>query len=313
MTMIIINLADDRVGPILMAMSNPIYAVAGVSGHTGSVVADTLLAQGKAVRVIVRDAAKGESWKARGAEVAVAVVEDAGALTRALTGVAGAYLLLPPDMVSTTPIEDNAKRTQALATAVRASKVPHVVFLSSFGAQHATGTGPIRSLHVAEQELAKTGTALTALRAAYFQENWGSSLGMLPQGVLPVFVPADLTFPQVATKDIGRTAATALVEGAPAPGTTQIIELSGPRDYSATDVAAALTTITGATVNAQSAPLDAVVPTFTSFGISAAMAGLYREMYEGIINGTVAHEGGAARAQRGSVAIDATLRTLLGR
>lgn len=311
MNMSIIYLADDLCGLILRPMSNHIYAVAGVSGHTGSVVAETLLAQGKAVRVIVRDAAKGEPWKARGAEVAVAAVEDAAALTRALTGVAGAYLLLPPDMVSTTPLEDNAKRTQALATAIRASRVPHVVLLSSIGAQHATGTGPIRALHVAEQEIAKTGTALTALRPAYFQENWGSSLGMLAQGVLPAFVPVDLAFPQVATRDIGRTAAAALVEGIPAAGKTQIIELSGPRDYSAADVAAALTSITGRTVAAQSGPLEAVVPTFTSFGISAPMAELYREMYEGIINGRVAHEGGTARALRGSVGIDVTLRAML--
>ncbi len=290
----------------------PIYAVAGVSGHTGSIVADSLLAQGKAVRVIVRDAAKGEAYRARGAEVVVAELGDEPAITRALSGVAGAYLLLPPNMSSVTPIEDNLRLTATLAKAVRAAKVPHVVLLSSVGAQHATGTGPIRALHVAERELAATGTALTAVRAAYFQENWGSSLGMLPQGILPVFVPSDLAFAQVATRDIGRTAATALIEGAP-QRTTQIIELSGPRDYSATDIAAALATITGTAVAVQTAPLEAVVPTFTSFGISAPIAELYREMYEGIAAGRVAHEGGSARALRGTVPVEETLRTLLAR
>ena len=41
------------------------YVVAGVSGHTGKVAAETLLAQGKSVRVLVRDPAKGEPWRAR--------------------------------------------------------------------------------------------------------------------------------------------------------------------------------------------------------------------------------------------------------
>ena len=69
----------------------------------------------------------------------------------------------------------------SLAAAVKAAKVPHVVLLSSIGAQHADGTGPIVSVHEAEGALAPV-THLTAIRAAYFLENWGASLGMLEQG-----------------------------------------------------------------------------------------------------------------------------------
>ena len=76
------------------------FAVAGVTGQTGRIVADTLLTRGHDVRVIVRDAVKGAPWQARGAEVAVAALDDEPALTRALTGVQGAYLLTPPDAVS---------------------------------------------------------------------------------------------------------------------------------------------------------------------------------------------------------------------
>ncbi len=284
------------------------YAIAGVTGHTGSVVADTLLAQGKPVRVVVRDAAKGEPWKAKGAEVAIADLADRVALTKALTGVAGAYLLLPPDVTTKTPLEDNAARTALFVAAIKDARVPHVVFLSSIGAQHATGTGPIRALHRAEKELAATGAALTFVRAAYFQENWAAALGMLPQGVLPTFIPAAFAYPQVATKDIGRTAAAALVEGG---NGTQIVELSGPRDLDANDVAAAASKLTGKPVAANEAPTSAVVPTFTSFGLSAEVADLFREMYEGIASGRVAWEGGRARAVRGSVTIDETLKQLL--
>ena len=293
-------------------MTKNIYAVAGVSGHTGSVAADTLLSQGHTVRVIVRDAAKGAAWQAKGAEVAIASLGDTAAVTRALTGVAGAYLLLPPDVTTATPIENNAKLSASLAQAIRASKVPHVVLLSSVGAQHATGNGPIKALHQAEADFAATGTALTAIRAAYFQENWGNSLGMLAQGVLPTFVPSTISYPQVATADIGRTIAGALVEGG-TPGKTQIIELAGPRDYTGTEVAAILAKLTGKPVAVQDAPLDAVVPMFTSFGISAPVAALFREMYEGIASGRVAYEGGAARSVRGTVEVGETLAALLPR
>jgi uncharacterized protein YbjT (DUF2867 family) len=115
-------------------MEDAMFAVAGVSGHTGKVVAETLLAQHKTVRVIVRDAAKGEEWKKRGAEVAVADLEDADALAKALRGASGAYLLLPPMMSSTNVRADSARKVAAVAKAVDAS-----------GASSSTARGSIRS------------------------------------------------------------------------------------------------------------------------------------------------------------------------
>jgi two-component system response regulator FlrC len=58
------------------------FAVLGAPGNTGKVVADTLLAQGTAVRAVVRDAADGQTLKDKGAEVSVADVEDRTALER---------------------------------------------------------------------------------------------------------------------------------------------------------------------------------------------------------------------------------------
>lgn len=285
------------------------YAIAGVTGHVGSVAAETLLSQGKRVRVIVRDAAKGAAWAAKGAEVAIADLNDEAATARALAGVDGAFVLLPPAQMATSanPVADNARLVATLAAAVRTAKVPHVVLLSSVGAQHADGTGPIKTLYVAERELAAV-APLTAVRAAYFQENWGAALGALGQGILPTFVPKGLVYPQVATADIGRSVAGALVEGAPAK--TRVIDLAGPRDLSAEDVAREAAALTGKPVAATDAPLDAVVPTFTSFGLSEGMALLYREMYEGIAAGRVAFEPGA-RVVRGTVDVRATLATLL--
>ncbi len=280
------------------------YAITGVTGNTGAIVADTLLAAGQPVRVVVRDAARAASWRARGAEVAVAALEDTAALTAALRGVAGAYLLVPPRLGAADPLADNRAVVASLAAAARDAGLPHAVLLSSVGAQHADGTGPIRSLHHAEQALAQV-TALTALRAAYFMDNWVAVLGAVAQGMLPTFVPPGISFPMVATRDIGRSAAAALVEG---PHGRRVIELGGPRDYSAADVAAALSALTGQPVTATAAPLDAVVPTFTGFGMSIAVAELFREMYAGIASGRVAWEGGAAQAVRGSVPIEEVVR-----
>ena len=45
------------------------FVITGATGHVGSVAAETLLAAGEPVRVLVRDAAKAERLRARGAEV----------------------------------------------------------------------------------------------------------------------------------------------------------------------------------------------------------------------------------------------------
>ena len=117
------------------------YVVFGATGNTGKVVADSLLAQKKPVRVVVRDAAKGEPWKARG--VAVATVSDAKALENALWGADGAYILLPPDYATNKVLEDKKKEVAAFAAAIPPSGVKHVVLLSSYGAHQPDE--PVRS------------------------------------------------------------------------------------------------------------------------------------------------------------------------
>ncbi len=77
------------------------FVITGVTGHTGSIAATTLLAAGKPVRVVVRDAAKGEAWKAKGAEVAVADVHDTDALRRLFRQGQRLFLLDPPADPST--------------------------------------------------------------------------------------------------------------------------------------------------------------------------------------------------------------------
>lgn len=285
------------------------YAIAGVTGHTGKVAAEALLSQGKQVRVVVRDGAKAEPWRAKGAEVAVADLGDAKVLAKALEGAEGAFLLIPPNLAAPRFREYQDRTAAALASAVEKSGVPHVVLLSSVGAQHPAGTGPIAALYGAEKALSAIGkTRCSFLRAAYFMENLGGSLGMLAQGVLPSFTPAAFAFDMIATVDIGRLAAQLLVEKA---DKTQVVELGGP-PRSMNDAAAALSAITGKTIAVHEAPLDAMVPTLTGFGLPQEVAAMYREMTEGLLSGHVAFEGGHRRVQ-GSTSLDEVLKGMLGK
>lgn len=286
------------------------YAVLGASGNTGSVVARSLLSAGKKVRLVVRDASKVSALSAAGAEVVTGAIDDATFLARAFAGATGAYVLLPPDMRTDDLASENRARTEALRSAIAAAKVPHVVLLSSIGAHLEKGTGPIATLNHAEKVLgAIPGTVLTSLRAAYFLENLAGLVHpMKEQGVLPAFsTHLDFPMPMVATADIGETAARALLEP---PSKNEVIELSGSKEASYSDAAKAFAAALGRDVLAISVPFDAVVPTLTQAGMSAHMAGLYREMSEGFDAGRITSDGQGRRV-RGKIGVEEFARALI--
>lgn len=284
------------------------FVVAGVTGNTGKVVAETLLAQKKPVRVIVRDTKKGESWKAKGAEIAIAELDDEKALTDALRGAEGAYLLLPPNWTATDVLRDNKARAQKIANAVEASGVKHVVFLSSIAAHLTSGTGPVVSAHDGEVALGKTKANLTFVRASYFMENIGSSLYALGEGKFPTFINLDQPVAMIATHDIGTVAAKALLEGGKGK---QVIELEGPKPYSQRDVAAALSRLTKKTIEPQQGPEDVMVSALTSAGVPPAWAPLYHEMTHALNTGVFVFEGKGATHVKGTTPLESVLEKLI--
>jgi uncharacterized protein YbjT (DUF2867 family) len=285
------------------------FVITGVTGHTGSVAASTLLAAGKPVRVVVRDAAKGEPWKAKGAEVAIAELGDRKAFARALQGATGAYILLPPFAWNATGIPaERAALNEALAGAVADAKPGHVVLLSSVGADQPAGTGPVQYLHKLENALTATGVPSTFLRAGFFMENWGSMLGgAIEGGALYYGLAPDIAVPQVATEDIGKQAAKLLVEGAPKG--TRVVQLSGPADLTLGDTAAVISKIAGKEVKAVSVPLDAMIGSLTGMGASRDVAELYAEMTGAINERRMKFS--ATDIVRGETTLETKLNTML--
>jgi uncharacterized protein YbjT (DUF2867 family) len=286
-----------------------VFVVLGASGNTGKVVAETLLSQKNNVRVVVRDAAKGQAWKKAGADVSIADVEDGAALERAFSGATGAYVLLPPNFSSTQVRVDNNRRASTIAAAIDAAGVPHVVMLSSIGAHQPDGTGPVLGLRDAEATFTRGRAAATFVRAAYFMENWSSALLGVAQGVLPTFLLADKAIPLVATRDIGTAAARLLAEGGSGK---RIIELAGPCEYSPRDVAAALARVVGKPIAVQEAPEEAIAPAVTSAGMNAEWARLFQELTHGLNAGIVVWEGGHP-LWRGETDVQTILATLIGK
>jgi len=264
------------------------FVVIGATGNTGSAVAGTLLSRNQPVRIVVRSADKGAVWKTKGAEIAIASLDEVSSLTRAFEGAEGAYLLVPPNYGASAWLTDQRSRMDRAADAVKKSGIGHVVFLSSIGGHVAEGTGPIRASRYGEQVLATAVPNLTILRPCYFMENWVPGIGAAKaNGVLPTFIAPSAKIPMIATSDIGRIGAERLIAGGQG---RQIIELAGPEEYSPEQAASALGAALGQKVTAQHASLDAVVPTFKSFGFSDEAARLFEEMYASIAAGTIGYE-----------------------
>jgi uncharacterized protein YbjT (DUF2867 family) len=113
----------------------------------------------------------------------------------------------------------------------------------------------------------------------------------------------------VATHDIGKLGAQLLVEGRPSKNT--VVDLAGP-PVTFREIAATLTKILGKEIRVQEAPTAAIVPTFTSMGLTADMAALYQEMIEGITTGRVKW-GPSDRRVVGTTSPETVLRGMLGR
>lgn len=284
------------------------FVVLGATGHTGSVVASTLLGNKQPVRVVVRTADKGAGWKAKGADVAVATYQDVKALTKAFEGAKGVYLLVPPNYQAQAWLAEQQRTMDQAAEAVKTSGIPHVVFLSSVGGQIPEGTGPIRAVRYGEQKLGGVARNLTILRPCSFMENWAPVLDAAKkQGVLPTFIAPAAKVPMISTEDIGRVGAERLMAG----GTgRRIVELAGPEEYSPDQVAAALSHIFGRTVTPQHAPLSAVIPTFKALGFSEEAATLFGEMYASFSKGAIGYED-PAKLVRGRVTLSEALREMV--
>jgi uncharacterized protein YbjT (DUF2867 family) len=216
------------------------YVIMGATGNTGRPAATALLAAGHRVRVLGRDAARLAPLAAQGAEPLVGDPEDVAFLTRAFTGATAAYVLIAPEYGSADPVARAVRAATVIADAVRASGLTRVVFLSSLGAQHPSGTGPVVGLHEAERILrAVPGVRLTALRAGYFYENSYANLGLIKaQGINGGALDPDVPVSMVAARDIGRAAARELLVERPAG--VHLVEVVGPRPLSLREATAIL-------------------------------------------------------------------------
>jgi uncharacterized protein YbjT (DUF2867 family) len=262
------------------------YVVLGASGNTGHIVAKTLLARGQKVRAVGRNASHLQPLAANGAEISVADVTDAAALTKAFQHADSAYVMIPPNPTSNDALGYAERVSDAIAAAAENTGVRNIVSLSSIGADKPSGTGPVVGLHNLEQRLNRIDAAnVLHLRAVYFMENTLAQTGAIrAMDCTAGPLSSDLKLPMIATRDIGAAAADALLQLAFRGKQTQ--ELHGQRDLDYTEVTAIIGTAIGKP-NLKYVHLtdDQIRPALKQMGMSDNFASLLLEMSSALNSG----------------------------
>jgi uncharacterized protein YbjT (DUF2867 family) len=182
------------------------YAITGITGQVGGVLAESLLAAGQPVRAVVRDANKGAAWAARGCEVALATMTDEHALARAFEGAQGVFILPPPVFDPAPDFPEVRAVFNAVIAALAKAKPRKIVSLSTIGAQ-AQQTNLLTQHTLMEAALGNQPVPVTFLRPGWFMENsvWDVASAR-NEGIVHSFLqPLDRAIPMVATDDIEPT------------------------------------------------------------------------------------------------------------
>jgi uncharacterized protein YbjT (DUF2867 family) len=262
------------------------YAIVGITGRVGGAIAENLLAQGEQIRAIVRNPEKAARWRDRGAEVAVADVDDPNALAPAFEGTDGVFLMIPPNFAPA-PGFPETRKTLASFHAALAKAVPKkAVYLSSIGAEQTSGLGLITSLHLLEQTFGDLPIPQAFLRAGWFMENhaWDVTTARSEGRIFSNLYPLDRKFSLVATADIGKAGAEVLRQEWKG---TRHIEVAGPEQYSPNDIARALSTAFGCMIEAVAVPREKWTKFFVGQGMPEGRTEPRAEMVDGFNSGWI--------------------------
>ncbi|HZB87826.1 MAG TPA: NmrA family NAD(P)-binding protein [Terracidiphilus sp.] len=284
------------------------FAVTGITGNVGSVVAQALLSAGQSVRAVVRDAAKAAEWTARGCTLAVADIYDSASLATAFKGANAVFIMVPPVFDPGIDFPEARAIAASLRAALDAARPARAVYLSTIGAQAAEQN--LLSQHtLIEKALRDQPVPITFLRPGWFMENclWDVAPAR-ESGVIHSFLqPLDQPYPMVATADIGKLAAALMQESWTG---SRVVELEGPRRISPNEIAATFARLLGKPVRMQVVPRGEWEPLFRMQGMKNPEP--RARMVDGFNEGWIAFEFPSA-VRIGATDIEEVLKTLLAR
>ena len=279
------------------------YAITGITGQVGGAVAENLLMAGKQVRAVVRSRDKGRAWAERGCEVALAEINDAGALTNAFASATGVFVMLPPIFDPSPGFPEAREAIESIRTALAAARPARVVCLSTIGGQ-VERANLLNQLHILEKVIVGLNLPVTFLRPGWFMENCAWDVAPAQErGVIPSFLqPLDRPIPMIAIADVGKAMAELLLSMA----SQGVVEIEGPERISPNQIAATFSHLLGREVTMQVVPRDSWESLFRTQGMKNPEPRI--QMLDGFNEGWIEFE---ANPRKGTTTLETVLRSLL--
>ncbi len=285
------------------------YAISGITGKVGGVMAHALLAAGKPVRAVVRNPDKSGEWLRLGCELATADMGDEAALTKAFSGVEGVFILPPSNFDPLPGFPEAQAEAAIIRNALQSAKPDKIVCLSTIGGQ-ATQSNLLSQRTILEQALSTLSIPLTILRPAWFLDNlvWNVASAR-EEGVIHSFLqPADRKFPMISTVDVGRFAAELIQENWTGQ---RIVEIEGPERVSPVDIADAMSEVLSQPVRVETVPRETWEAMFRAQGMRNPEPRI--QMLDGFNEGWIRFENPKSEILHGTVDVRDVIRDLVGR
>jgi NAD(P)H dehydrogenase (quinone) len=284
------------------------FAVTGITGQVGAAVARGLLAADQPVRAVIRDRSKSVPWARLGCDIAIAELEDTGALTTAFEGTAGVFAMLPPVFDPAPGFPEATRLISLLSAALARAKPAKVVVLSTIGAD-SPHPNLLNVLGQLEKVLGSLPMPVTFLRAAWFMENAAWDIAPAKSGLIQSYLqPLDRAVPMISTEDVGRAAAVLLQERWEGK---RVVELESAQRVSPNALAAAFAEVLGTPVRVEAVPRDQWEAIFRAQGMKNPTPRM--QMIDGFNAGWIDFPDRGAHARKGPIDIKQAIATLIQR
>lgn len=200
---------------------------------------------------------------------------------------------------------EKIKVSQVIVEAIKVSGVKVVVNLSSFGAEHSAGTGPIKGLHLHEKRMNQIdGIQLLHLRPSYFMENLLMNIPFIQKdSIMGGAIQGQVAIPMIATADIAEKAAEALIH--PNFQTKSVQVLFGPDDVTMETAAAVVSQKLGRKILYLTFDGPSTKSALIGLGLSADTADQFVEMSEAFNSGFLSNKNSKEPIQRTSTSLKA--------
>jgi uncharacterized protein YbjT (DUF2867 family) len=250
------------------------------TGNIGGWALQQLLAAGADVSVIVRHPEKlSDSTRSR-VKIHQGSLTDVDLVRKAFNGAKAALWLTPSDYSHPDPAAYHREIGEVAATAIKESRIPYVVNISSAGA-HLENAGPVSDVGDVERRLNEAAENVVHLRPGFFMENFLQQIEPIRNDSAVYFpIPGDLPYPFIATQDIGAVVAQLLFDRNWSGH--QVRGLHGPADLTFAGATKTLSESIGKPIKFVQITPDQAYQAFLGVGASAGFAKGLVEMYQAL-------------------------------